>query len=166
MTPSSTWLEQEEGDGWQDLDNTWLEMEVEEDNNEDRAFYVNAFTGKEGLKEDEDVVYYADVIPRGESKLERKEEDGWWTLDPSWLESEEENEEETLDLNRILSEGCSKKGDNKDSTLPTLSLPKGEEKKEEDGIMPRGAVDKEGVNEEGSKKAKKRKAQEEDIAQR
>ncbi len=54
---------EEEESGWWDLDDSWLEMEAEEDN-EDGIFQVNALTRIEEEEEEE----------RG----------GWWTPDPSW----------------------------------------------------------------------------------
>jgi hypothetical protein len=60
---------EEEDDRWQDLDNSWLEMEAEE-GIDDGFFYVNALTGREGQEEDEDGVYYVDVSPRKGSEPE------------------------------------------------------------------------------------------------
>jgi hypothetical protein len=112
--------------GWQDLDNSWREMEAEEDDNDEGVFYVNSFTGREGMREEEEFVYYPDVSPRREEEPERREEKGWWTLDPSWLESEEEDEEEVLYLNKILSEECSKGKEHKGVTPPASRPQEGE----------------------------------------
>jgi hypothetical protein len=64
-------------------------MEAEEED-EDGIFHVSALTGKEEEEEGE----------RG----------SWWTPDPSWLESEaeEETEEEILYLNGVTSGEYSK----------------------------------------------------------
>jgi hypothetical protein len=113
-------------------------MEAEESDNDDRVFYVNAFTGREGPGEEEDIVYYADGSPRRENEPEEKEEKGWWTSDPSWLESEEEDEEEILYLSRILSEERSGEGDHKVVTSPTSSLPEGGKEEEKDDYTPQG----------------------------
>jgi hypothetical protein len=51
------------------------------------------------------LLQYSDVSPRKEEEPEGREEGGWWTPDPSWLEPEEEDEEEISNLNKILSGG-------------------------------------------------------------
>jgi hypothetical protein len=88
---------------WQDPDDSWLELETGEDEDDGRVFCVSTFTGGEDPEEEDEFVYYLDVSPRREEEPERGEEGGWWTLDPSWLDPEEEDKEEVFFLNKILS---------------------------------------------------------------
>jgi hypothetical protein len=115
--------EENEDCGWQDLDDSWLEMEAEEGDDDDGVFYVNAFTGREDARKEEEFIYYSDVSPRREEEPEEKEEGGWWTPDPSFLEPEEEDEEEVSYMNKILSEG---QRDSEASGPPALSPQGGE----------------------------------------
>lgn len=94
----------DEGDEWQDPDDSWLELEDKENEDDGRVFLVRAFTGGEDPEVEGKFVYYSDVSPRREEEPESREEGGWWTPNPSWLEPEEEDKEEVFFLNKILSE--------------------------------------------------------------
>jgi hypothetical protein len=73
---------------------------------------------------EEEFEYYPDVGPgRGESMEKASEEERWWTPDPSWLQSEDD-EEEARYLNTILSEKQDE-AEGQASALESLSLPGG-----------------------------------------
>jgi hypothetical protein len=68
--------------------------------------------------------YYEDVSPC------------WWTSDPSWLEPEEEDEEEVSYLNGILSKGHSREGGREAGMSSVLHPQDGEEEEEEESNTP------------------------------
>jgi hypothetical protein len=122
---------EEEDDGWWDPDDSWLEMEAEEEG-EDGIFYVNALTGKEAQEEDEDGIFYVDFSPGRKGKKEEGETGGWWTLDWSWPETEEEDEEDIRYLNDIIYSKKGEQGSNDgvgDNDTP-LELPGPEEEEQ------------------------------------
>jgi hypothetical protein len=139
----------DEEDKWQDPDDSWLELETEENKDDGRIFCVSAFTGGEGPEEEDKFVYYSDVSPRREEEPERGEEGGWWTPDPSWLESQEEDEEEVFFLNKILSE--EQKEDEADR------IPTPDPRSKEECSMPRDVKGEEDRNVEEKEVGKTRK---------
>jgi hypothetical protein len=95
----------EEDDDWQEPDDSWLELEGGECEDDGGVFCVNAFMGESDSRVEDEFEYYSDVSHSREEGAEvRSKEERWWTPDPSWLQSEEEDEEEIHYLNAILSE--------------------------------------------------------------
>ncbi len=89
-------------DGWQEPDDSWLELEGGECEDNGGVFCVNAFMGERDLEVEDEFTYYSDVNPSREERSEAKsKEERWWTPDLSWLQSEEEDEEEVRYLNEI-----------------------------------------------------------------
>ncbi len=70
---------EEEDSGWWDLDDSWLEMEAEEED-KDRIYYLNALTVKEDMEEEEGEEEDEADATRA---VEQEEEEGgsWWTPD-------------------------------------------------------------------------------------
>jgi hypothetical protein len=93
----------EEDGEWQDPDDSWLELEMGEGEDDGGVFCVKAFMGEKSPEPQDEFTYYSDISPSREEESETREEERWWTPDLSWLESEEEDEEELAYLNAILS---------------------------------------------------------------
>ncbi len=96
------WVEQEE-DGWQEPDDSLLELDGGESEEEAGAYCISACMRKDDSGLEDELEYFHVVTP----PLEKEEaaEDRWWSPESQGPESEEEDEEENQYLVSLLMGG-------------------------------------------------------------
>jgi hypothetical protein len=92
-------VEQEEDD-WQELDDSWLELDGGESGEEAGVYCPSACLRKDDSGLEEELEYFHDVTPPPEE--EGVEEDRWWSPEPQRPGSKEEDEEENQYLVGLL----------------------------------------------------------------
>jgi hypothetical protein len=90
----------QEEDDWQELDDSWLELDKGESGEEAGVYCPSVCLRKDDSGLEEKLEYFHDVEPPPEE--EGAEEDRWWSPEPRRPESEEEDEEENQCLVSLL----------------------------------------------------------------
>ncbi len=93
---------QEEG-GWQEPDDSWLELDGGESEEEADVYCISACLRKDDSGLEDELEYFHDVTPPSEE--DEAAEDRWWSPEPQGPESEEEDKEENQYLVSLLMGG-------------------------------------------------------------
>jgi hypothetical protein len=106
----------QEEDGWQEPDDSWLELDEGESEEEAGVYCISTCLRKDDSGLEDELEYFHDVTPLPEE--EGAGEVRWWSPEPQGLQSEEEDEEENHYLVSLLTCGLETGSNDSEPTQP------------------------------------------------